>query len=99
VVSRATGDVTLGVRPHAWRVGPEASAEGFAVTVTVVEELGADAFLYAMPDDPSLAGVISQAVVRLDGRPDLTKGQRVRLVLDPDAVHVFDTASGARLSA
>jgi multiple sugar transport system ATP-binding protein len=98
VAARATGDVTLGVRPHAWRIGPS-SSEGFAVTVTVVEELGADAFLYAVPDDPSLAGVISQAVVRLDGRPNLTKGERVRLVLDPDAVHVFDTASGERLSA
>ncbi|WP_107774009.1 ABC transporter ATP-binding protein [Nocardioides sediminis] len=99
IAARATGDVTLGVRPHAWRIGPATSTDGFAVTVTVVEELGADAFLYAVPDDPSLAGVISQAVVRLDGRPDLTKGERVRLVLDPGAVHVFDTASGERLSA
>ncbi len=72
---------------------------GFAATVTVVEELGADAFLYAVPDDPSLAAVTSQAVVRLEGRPQLAKGERVRLVLDPGAVHVFDSASGERLSA
>ena len=97
VAARATGDVTLGVRPHAWRLGSAASEEGFAVTVTVVEELGADAFLYAVPDDPSLAGVISQAVVRLEGRPQLAKGEQVRLVIDPGAVHVFDTASGERL--
>jgi multiple sugar transport system ATP-binding protein len=98
VAARAVGDVTLGVRPHAWRIGaPE--EEGFAVTVTVVEELGADAFLYAVPDDPSLSGAVSQAVVRLEGRPQLTKGERVRLVLDPGSVHVFDTASGERLTA
>ncbi|WP_107765991.1 ABC transporter ATP-binding protein [Nocardioides terrigena] len=99
VAARATGDVTLGVRPHAWHLGSTASDQGFAVTVTVVEELGADAFLYAVPDDPSLAGDISQAVVRLEGRPQLAKGEQVRLVIDPGAVHVFDTESGTRLSA
>jgi multiple sugar transport system ATP-binding protein len=98
VAAQATGDVTLGVRPHAWHLGSVAES-GFAVTVTVVEELGADAFLYAVPDDPSLSGVLSQAVVRLEGRPQLAKGERVRLVLDPGAVHVFDSASGERLSA
>ena len=98
VATRATGDVTLGVRPHAWRLG-SADEEGFAVTVTVVEELGADAFLYAVPDDPSLASDINQAVVRLEGRPQLAKGEHVRLVIDPGAVHVFDTESGERLSA
>ena len=65
----------------------------------MVEELGADAFLYAVPDDPSLAGVTSQAVVRLEGRPQLQKGEQVRLVIDPAAVHVFDTESGERLTA
>jgi multiple sugar transport system ATP-binding protein len=98
VATRANGEVTLGVRPHAWHIGT-ADEKGFAVTVTVVEELGADAFLYAVPDDPSLADVASQAVVRLEGRPQLQKGERVRLVIDPATVHVFDTASGERLSA
>ncbi|GAA1913144.1 ABC transporter ATP-binding protein [Nocardioides hwasunensis] len=94
--ARASGEVTLGVRPHAWHLGA-AGEEGFAATVTVIEELGADAFLYATPDDPALADVATQAIVRLDGRPQLQKGERVRLVIDPAAVHVFDTASGARL--
>ncbi|MEO5663026.1 MAG: sn-glycerol-3-phosphate ABC transporter ATP-binding protein UgpC [Nocardioides sp.] len=98
VAARATGDVTLGVRPHAWHLGA-AGEEGFAATVTVVEELGADAFLYASPDDPSLAGVASQAVVRLEGRRQLQKGEQVSLVIDPTEVHVFDTASGERLTA
>ena len=98
VAARASGDVTLGVRPHAWRIG-SAEEDGFAVTVTVLEELGADTFLYAVPDEPALSDVISQAVVRLDGRPQLEKGQRVRLVIDPTEVHVFDTASGERLSS
>jgi multiple sugar transport system ATP-binding protein len=98
VAARATGGVTLGVRPHAWHIA-SSGEEGLAVTVTVVEELGADAFLYAVPDDPSLASVTSQAVVRLEGRRQLQKGEQVRLVIDPAAVHVFDTESGERLTA
>ena len=98
VASRAGAEVTLGVRPHAWHLASPGE-EGFAVTVSVVEELGSDAFLYAVPDDPALAAVATQAVVRLDGRPELPKGARVRLAIDPSAVHVFDTASGERLTA
>ncbi|HXH80619.1 sn-glycerol-3-phosphate ABC transporter ATP-binding protein UgpC [Nocardioides sp.] len=98
VASRAGSEVTLGVRPHAWHIGSSES-DGFAVTVTVVEELGADAFLYATPDDPSLAEVATQAVVRLEGRRQLQKGEKVRLEIDPAALHVFDTASGERLTA
>ena len=98
VAGRATGDVTLGVRPHTWHID-DTDETGLAVTVSVVEELGADAFLYAVPDDPSLAGVANQVVVRLEGRRQLTKGAQVRLVIDPGAVHVFDTASGERLTA
>jgi len=89
--------VTVGIRPE--DLHPAAQGTGLPIEADVVEELGADAFLYAVPDDPSLSGLISQAVVRLDGRPDLTKGERVRLVIDPLALHVFDTASGERLSA
>lgn len=50
-------------------------------------------------DGPSLADITSQALVRLEGRPQLQKGERVRLVIDPTAVHVFDTSSGERLTA
>jgi len=98
VAAKAGSEVTLGVRPHAWRIGSP-DEDGFAVTVTVLEELGADTFLYAVPDEPALSAALSQAVVRLAGRPRLEKGQRVRLVIDPTEVHVFDSASGERLSA
>ncbi|GAB2888001.1 ABC transporter ATP-binding protein [Nocardioides pacificus] len=98
VASRATGDVTLGVRPDAWRLG-SLEEPGLPVTVTVVEELGADAYLYAMVDNEHTPeNTPAQAVVRLSGRPQLQKGAPVRLVIDPTGLHVFDTASGARLS-
>ncbi|WP_028655245.1 ABC transporter ATP-binding protein [Nocardioides sp. J54] len=99
----ATGPVTLGVRPEAWRVvGPD--EPGLPVTVQVVEELGADSYLYATPAAGDLgtrpAGeLVPQVVVRLDQRTGLRRGERVRLAVDPAAVHVFDGETGLRLGA
>ena len=92
--SRATGDITVGVRPEAWRlVGPEEG--GLPIRVTVVEELGADAYIYGMCD---VEGIPGQVVVRIDTRRSHQKGETVHVTTDPHRVHVFDTASGRRLS-
>ncbi|GAA3521510.1 ABC transporter ATP-binding protein [Nocardioides daeguensis] len=54
--AQASGAVTLGVRPEAWRlVG--AGEQGFPVTVQVVEELGADSYLYATPTGIDPTGI------------------------------------------
>ena len=98
VAAQTSDSVVLGVRPHGWRLATDGE-EGLPVTVTVLEELGADTFLHALPDDPDLVAVLPQAVVRLDARHGLQKGEQVRLVIDPDAVHVFDAGSGQRLTA
>ena len=45
---QASGSVTLGIRPESWRVAGGGEA-GYPVTVAVVEELGADAYVYATP--------------------------------------------------
>ena len=34
-----------------------------------------------------------------DGRPDVSPGEKIGLTIDPAKVHVFDEATGARLSA
>jgi multiple sugar transport system ATP-binding protein len=95
-----SASLTLGVRPEGWRIG--APDEGYPVTVQVVEELGADAFLYATPagisaHERDTSDVVPQVVARVDGRAGLRPGQRVGLVVDPAAVHVFDGTSGERL--
>ncbi|WP_134740693.1 sn-glycerol-3-phosphate ABC transporter ATP-binding protein UgpC [Nocardioides sp. 503] len=96
-LSRADGEVTLGVRPESWRLA-EDGEPGYPIKVAVIEELGADAYLYGTPaaegSDP-----LHQMVVRVEARRDLVKGATVHLATTPDKVHVFDTASGARLSA
>jgi multiple sugar transport system ATP-binding protein len=92
--SRAGGDVTVGVRPEHWRlVG--ADEGGLPIQVTLVEELGADAFLYGTCDLP---GTPADVVVRVDARCATARGETVHVTTDPGRVHVFDSGSGERLS-
>ncbi len=91
VVDAAGGrNVTIGVRPEHLAL----AESGLAVTVEVVEELGSDAFLYSRTP-----GLDHPVVARTDWRDPPRKGATVHLsVPDPSTVHVFDSATGARLS-
>ena len=96
----STGEVTLGVRPESWEFSDDGS--GYPVKVAVVEELGADSFLYGTPQDASpdlQGGVIRQIIARVPGRGGLERGQVVHLTARPENVHVFDTVTGERLTA
>jgi multiple sugar transport system ATP-binding protein len=91
---RMQGNITVGVRPEAWRiVSPEQG--GLPVSVTVVEELGADAFVYGTSD---VEGTPSNIVVRVSTRDSVHKGDVLHVTTDPHNVHVFDTETGERLS-
>jgi multiple sugar transport system ATP-binding protein len=86
--------VTIGARPEDMTVG-SASNSGIPVKVDVVEELGADGYLYGHTDDDARVDF----VVRVDGRAHPEAGDTVRLTPLPDRIHVFDAGSGARLEA
>ncbi|MFD2094155.1 ABC transporter ATP-binding protein [Blastococcus deserti] len=93
--AKMTGDVTVGVRPESWRMVGE-SGDGLPVRVTVVEELGADAFVYGQCD---LDGVPGQVIIRVAPGRVPRKGETIYVTTDPERVHVFDGGSGVRLSA
>ena len=89
------GNITVGVRPEAWRL-VSAEQGGLPVHVTVVEELGADGFVYGTSD---VEGTPSNVIVRVSGgRDSVRKGDTIHVTTDPVSVHVFDTESGERLS-
>ncbi len=88
------GNVTVGVRPEAWRLVGEGE-NGLPVHVTVVEELGADGYVYGTT---TAGGAESNVIVRISGRDSVKRGDTIRVTTDAKSVHVFDTDSGARLS-
>ena len=85
--------VTLGVRPEDLVLAGE--GEGLAVEVDVVEELGADAYIYG---HTTLNGHSHDMVARVDGRRPPMKGDTVHVRPEQGHVHLFDTASGERLA-
>jgi multiple sugar transport system ATP-binding protein len=91
--SRAHGPITVGVRPENWKIVGE--GEGLPVKITVVEELGADAYIYGTS---GVEGVPEQVVIRIDARRNHQKGDTIHVTTDPEHVHVFETESGSRLS-
>jgi multiple sugar transport system ATP-binding protein len=92
--SAATSEeITIGVRPEDWSVAID---DGLQVVVGVVEELGSEAFLYCT--EPGVDVVTTQPIVaRSEGLSANEQGDRIGLVPRPDRVHLFDTATGARL--
>ncbi|CAN5218771.1 diacetylchitobiose ABC transporter ATP-binding protein MsiK [soil metagenome] len=88
------GKVTVGVRPEAWRLVSE-SEGGMPIKVNVVEELGADGFAYCSSEAP---GTPASIIVRISGRNSVRKNDTIYVTTDPTSVHVFDTATGERLS-
>lgn len=83
--------VTFGVRPEDLKVSDDG---GVSVAVDVVEELGADAYVYGRAN---IAGQEKQMVVRAGGHSAIEPGQRINVRPDQARVHLFDTASGLRM--
>ncbi|MEV0150528.1 MULTISPECIES: sn-glycerol-3-phosphate ABC transporter ATP-binding protein UgpC [unclassified Nonomuraea] len=89
--------VILGFRPEAVEVTGDGGADPstFPITVTVVEELGSDAFLYgeyADARDPALAG--QTVIARVDPNAPPAKGDRVNLRIVPGKERLFSVVSG-----
>ncbi|MEC9051694.1 MAG: sn-glycerol-3-phosphate ABC transporter ATP-binding protein UgpC [Actinomycetota bacterium] len=91
--AKMKGNITIGVRPENWRMVE--AGQGLPIKTTVVEELGADAYLYGTSD---VEGTPSAIIVRTSGRDHVRKGEVFHVSTDPQHVHVFDTDTGERLS-
>jgi multiple sugar transport system ATP-binding protein len=83
-------EVVLGVRPE----DLELSAQGLPIEVDVVEELGADAYVYGRT---RVGGTEHQIIARVDGRRPPAKGEVLHVTPRHGHVHLFDVGSGERL--
>jgi len=91
-IAGSAAEVVVGVRPEHFELGNL----GVEMEVDVVEELGADAYLYGRITGSGK--VISQPVVaRADGHNPPEKGSRVRLHPQPGHLHFF-AVDGRRIS-
>ncbi|MEI6866957.1 MAG: sn-glycerol-3-phosphate ABC transporter ATP-binding protein UgpC [Actinomycetes bacterium] len=91
--------VTVGIRPE----GFTPATSGFHVLVEVVEELGADAFVYGKPVDTNVKFAQAgdegaQVIVRWDPKNPPKPGSTVTVGAIPTAIHLFDAETGLRIS-
>ncbi|MDO5499949.1 MAG: TOBE domain-containing protein, partial [Propionibacteriaceae bacterium] len=99
VLDRAPGEsvLTIGIRPENFLLSDNG---GIGLDIAVVEELGADSYLYGtptgLPGDQTLTA--PQLVARIASRRPPQKGTQVRLAVEPDHVHVFSPTTGDRIS-
>lgn len=93
-VAKAGTEATIGVRPEDLEVSQKAGV-GLEVKVDLVEELGADGYLYgtAKVGDHS-----AQIVARVDGRNHPLAGETVHLMPVKKHVHLFSLETGERIS-
>ena len=84
--------VVIGLRPESI----ELAGDGVQAVVEVVEELGADAYVFCSAE---LGGETAKLVARVDVRRRPERGERVALRPLPGEAHLFDAESGARLDA
>ncbi|CAB4991726.1 unannotated protein [freshwater metagenome] len=98
VPASAGATVTVGIRPE----GFTPATSGFHVLVEVVEELGADAFVYGKPADSTVkfanaSDEGAQVIVRWDPKNPPKPGQTITVGVNPAAVHLFNATTGERI--
>jgi multiple sugar transport system ATP-binding protein len=96
--ARAAGvdEVTIGLRPESASLAAAGTAGTLPLTVALVEELGADAYVYGevegdTPEDKPW-------VVRCDGRAAPRIGDRVGVAVRASEAHLFNRRTGLRLN-
>ena len=84
-------EVVVGLRPESL----ELAGEGIPAEVEVVEEIGADAYVFCRAE---VGGESTRLVARSEARRAPAHGERVTLRPSAEEAHVFDPESGLRLN-
>ena len=84
--------ITVGLRPEDLVIS---KSEGIQVEIDVIEELGADAFLYG---SAVIEGEKTDVIARIGSISSLRSGDKVYLKPQGGITHLFDATSGLRLN-
>ncbi|HEX8768976.1 MAG TPA: sn-glycerol-3-phosphate ABC transporter ATP-binding protein UgpC [Jatrophihabitans sp.] len=95
-------EIILGIRPESFHASE--NGQGLKLKATLVEELGADAFVYGeLPGtkthDVGDDGGAKPFTVRFDGRVPPKIGNEISLEVRTDETHAFNPETGERLGA
>ncbi|HET9979397.1 MAG TPA: sn-glycerol-3-phosphate ABC transporter ATP-binding protein UgpC [Ktedonobacterales bacterium] len=92
-------DVIVGVRPEGLRLADAAAQDAISGVVDVVEHLGNEQYVYLrLPGAVATDAEETQtSVARLPAEAKVAVGERLRLSVDTDALHVFDPTTTRRL--
>jgi multiple sugar transport system ATP-binding protein len=90
----ATRSVTVGVRPEDMEL--VSAGNGLATEVDVVEELGADAYVYGTTE---IGGERRAIIARVDGRTPPDKGSVLHFAPREGHLHLFAGDTGERIDA
>ena len=89
-----SGTATVGVRPDDIIISRE-EKPGLKVEVDLVEELGAEGYLYG---HSIIDGTRTDIVARVDGRSHPEVGETIYVTTDNDHIHIFDPETEQRIS-
>ncbi|MBB2956691.1 ABC transporter ATP-binding protein [Pseudoclavibacter helvolus] len=89
-----TGTATVGVRPDDIIISRE-EKPGLKVEVDLVEELGAEGYLYG---HSMIDGKRTDIVARVDGRSHPEVGETIYVTTDNDHIHIFGPETEQRIS-
>jgi multiple sugar transport system ATP-binding protein len=94
-----TGTVTVGLRPEALEIA--GNGGGIPVVVNLVEELGAEAYVYAQLAEHAGVAAVTRTpdvIVRVDPNSAPKSGATIALHAKEDSMLLFDSESGARIT-
>ncbi|MDO5740860.1 MAG: sn-glycerol-3-phosphate ABC transporter ATP-binding protein UgpC [Ornithinimicrobium sp.] len=95
ILAKASGnEVVIGVRPEDLELND--SGRGLPIEVAVVEELGADAYIYGQL--PGSEAIDKPFIARVDGRTPPRKGEVIHFQPNGDHLHIFNSQTGERIS-
>jgi multiple sugar transport system ATP-binding protein len=89
--------VTVGVRPESIELVPE--GQGIPAIVNLVEELGAEAYVYAQLADHARESVtaVNDLIARVEPRNEPRTGERIYFRVREESLLLFDAESGDRI--
>lgn len=87
--------IVVGVRPEAWTPVGAWRSGTLSLTVDLVEQLGAEAFVHATATGPAdWSSASGKVVVRVDRRVAIGPGEQVHLLPQPGEVYFFSATTG-----